>query len=789
MFSTLYLLNYNNYYNRLVKQETYLEDYMDYAVAALNATNFNPSDNVNTEHIVNIADGIDPDYAIVTNENGQIVSRWFIVDMNRKCGGQWTITLRRDVIVDFYNIIIEAPCFIEKATLSSDNPLILNQEDFRVNQIKTSETLLKDKSNCAWLVGYLSPSASIGTVEEPITVENEKEINAENVGDITNWEYYSYTNLATNPQLYKNDFNSLSLTFVFGEEGSLFPTRATYNYLTKQYTTQTYYGGFGPGDITCPKGSNVSNIISQFMNRLKEELDFSKLQPEFIPNYIGNITELQGSLIKDVNSRVYSISVNEKSNTSQSRGEISAGALSVYFSNLATEITGRTNTGVKPVQTSTLKQYSLTLEQQLDYNTTFTLDISKFYTKDIYRMICIPYPDEGDYFQITGMVDDQGEDVDTIRIRRDTALNIAQAIIRRGGGIGQNTLIYDFQLLPYCPIANTFFWDFYDGRYFINMQGSSPSEAGYTIVGNVGVVFEVKEPSFSFNIQLPLQVNDVKVENQCDMYRLCSPNYASMFDFNIAKNGGVSYFNVDCNYKPYNPYIHINPNFNLLYGQDFNDPRGLILAGDFSLSSISDAFVNYELNNKNFQTIFNRQIQNLEVQQKYQKISEAVAALTGTLSGGVSAASIVGLMGGGPAGMGVGALGGAAISGIGGAADLYINEKLRNEAIDYTKDLFGYNLENIKAQPDTLTKVSAINANNKIYPVLEYYTCTEIEKEAFRQKLKYNGMSVGIIDKIINYIQTEPSYIKGQIIRLENLNDDFHIANTIASEVNKGLFI
>ena len=32
-------------------------------------------------------------------------------------------------------------------------------------------------------------------------------------------------------------------------------------------------------------------------------------------------------------------------------------------------------------------------------------------------------------------------------------------------------------------------------------------------------------------------------------------------------------------------------------------------------------------------------------------------------------------------------------------------------------------------------------------------------------------------------------YVKGQIIRLDNLNDDFHVADVIYQEVNKGFFI
>jgi hypothetical protein len=34
-----------------------------------------------------------------------------------------------------------------------------------------------------------------------------------------------------------------------------------------------------------------------------------------------------------------------------------------------------------------------------------------------------------------------------------------------------------------------------------------------------------------------------------------------------------------------------------------------------------------------------------------------------------------------------------------------------------------------------------------------------------------------------------PGYFKGQLIRLEDIGDDFHVANTIANELYKGVYI
>jgi len=43
------------------------------------------------------------------------------------------VTLRRDVVVDNYNDIIEAPMFIEKGYVQDSNPLIFNNENMGYN--------------------------------------------------------------------------------------------------------------------------------------------------------------------------------------------------------------------------------------------------------------------------------------------------------------------------------------------------------------------------------------------------------------------------------------------------------------------------------------------------------------------------------------------------------------------------------------------------------------------------------------------------------------------------------
>lgn len=177
---TLYILSgFNNYYNRMVKLPgNTKEDYPE-PIYTLDATNFVPNDGVNTEYVVGTYDyNGEGDYVIITTLGRRpigapadweeyVASRWFIIDSVRNRQGQYTLTLRRDLIADYYNIIKQSPMFIEKATLDQDSPFIFNREDMTVNQIKTNEYLLKDKSNCPWIVGYYDKDQAtnmVGTV-------------------------------------------------------------------------------------------------------------------------------------------------------------------------------------------------------------------------------------------------------------------------------------------------------------------------------------------------------------------------------------------------------------------------------------------------------------------------------------------------------------------------------------------------------------------------------------------------------------------------------------------------
>lgn len=295
---------------------------------------------------------------------------------------------------------------------------------------------------------------------------------------------------------------------------------------------------------------------------------------------------------------------------------------------------------------------------------------------------------------------------------------------------------------------------------------------------------------------LPDDSVDKKIKNECDFYRITSPNYNGMFEFKNTKlQDGLQTINIDCTYKPFTPYIKLNPNlFGSLYSDlDFNDSTGLICGGDFSIPMLSDAMVNYELQNRNYQAVFNRNIQNLDVNQRIakeqQQFQGIVGAITGSIGGGVGGALAGAKAGpyGAIAGAALGLAGGTAAGIIGYEKDRKWLEEQQTEARDFAIDQFNYQLGNIQALPQSVTKSSPLSFNNKVWPILEHFSCTDKEKEVLRNKIKYDGMTIMAIGQLLDY-SVDGGYIKGKMIRINDLEDDSHVAQAIYEEVNKGFY-
>lgn len=768
----LYFLHYNNYYNRIIKKFDTLSEYLVapyYDNCVIQGVAFNPNDSVETEQILNSSTGT-YDYVIVANGT-TIDSRWFIMESKRMRNNQYKVHLRHDMFADSYAGILSAPAFIEKATLLSEDPMIFNKEDMTYNQIKTSETLLKDETGCPWIVGYIARKKNDGTdMNYDVTTELTSPL-TQTVTNLSDWSGYSYYN-QNKPFLgpIQNFLGMIRYNYepqagtkyweIFNQNG--------------YYNTEVHEGNidYGIGYIDDGVGNSWSGWQTYAQNVLAQ---ISSVVDAHTQSQFDAIASQNGQFIKVTSTnKTYQVSISSTTITK---------TLQSVTSNNTPNLFNTFKTALNPLGIGTPNNYSFgySIYDVPAYNITLTEVVPDEYSVSIptaryhldkvpYDMFAIPYAD--------GLSIKKNGVVHCNSTSKEIAIAIANAFSIKYTGAG---FVYDIQLLPYCPVRFNI-----QSNGEIDAIGDNATYGMFDITNNdndvVGEVFIVNSDSFSFNISLasPITITNPKVQSECDMYRLCSPNYNGVFEFNASKNGGISYFNVDCTYKPYNPYIHLNPNFSKLYGQDFNDSRGLVCGGEFSFPQTTSEWTTYELNNKNYQNSFNRQIENMEVNNNIQNIKTATSLVTGTIGG---------IMGGAMSGGIVGGILGGTASAVGGAMDYALQKASQAEAIDYTKDQFGYNLGNIKARTTSIAKTTAFTYNNKLFPFLEYYTCTDEEKQALEDKIRYNGMTVMRIGTIAEFLKNDYTYIKGKFIRIENVDEDFHYINELANEFNKGVFI
>lgn len=770
----LVLLHYNNYANRIYKAEDSVSDYLTASKGKyfiIDDYDFNPSDGVDT--VLTIGGDIynyDPiyDYLLVC-DGDLIVSRWFIGDSDRLSGGRYRSRLHRDVLADSWEFLHDAPAFIEKGSLNAGDPAIFNKEDMGFNQIKTEETLLKRNTDMPWIVGYYprDTGTKSGTTAN---VDSVADIDLTNT-TFEDWEYYQYRNAD-----FMGEITDFEATALFKQDalrpakGKVTANKETYslsmggpgynNYLKMRTTT--------PMEIS---GANIGNIISSWNSDFVELCYGLGGRPR--RSDIETFLDFNNKTVVFRGSKYYRISIVEGSEKEFSNEYATVIEGTPLFNELILKMEGspyyESYNGQPFTYNTKHKTYRLVATPigQGDYS--WTIPSQRDHLIDApYDAFAIPY---GTY----GFEGPFGK-----QMSETEALLVATSIAKEMSGA-----IYDLQLLPYCP----------DEIFELYSQWSThPNSFSYIKDGNdqnAGVIFHMSKSSFTKKISIGITVPDDPIEkkimNECEVYRLCSPNYNGVFEFSPAKNGTVPYFEVEATYLPYKPYIKVHPRFSGLYGRDFKDNRGLILGGDFSLAVVNDQWQQYQVNNKNFENIFNRQITNLEFNQREEMKMAKFNAYAGVFAGGASGATAGSV--GGPWGAAAGAVVGGITGTVGGALDVGRTERMQVEAYNYKQDMYGYELGNIKARPDTLSKTTAYCIDNKYFPFLEKYTCTDVEKEALRNKIKYNGMTVMRIGTIDEFNKGDYNYVKGQFIRIEGICDDYHIVNTIKEEFNKGVYI
>lgn len=825
MSSIVYFLNnFNNYYNRIIKKYDSVSDYINeigeenYAIRGEGTgivqgnkgpVNFNINDGVNAVMTYNYDQNQDwqPNYILVCDLEHTIKSRWFVMEAKRTRQGQYKLSLHRDVIADDYEHITTSPVYFERAMLSKDNPLLFKNESNLYNQIKQDETLLQDKSKCAWLVGYISKpkkEESSETVSDNYNLDFDIYYNGKiesYLGDYWNGAKsvynrsdftISFTAAGQNISTIKNIYTSSGGEFTTSMD--LFGGSKCYykEYTTEAMTRQNLYANMKNVDID----TRIYNFIKahyrkKLLRDISDDLakDGKTIKCVYKDDSGNEVTEYYKLSVE-----VYTSFTEELMDTIDFQNEDTSKYTSEElgaYNDLKSAYTTIANNSFNLASGDNLYFYlkNNSIIQNIDIHATevsvsnYNVNIDgnrRSLVDQPYSMFCIPYPTNNEIYV-------QPYSGDSFKVDKEASMIMTSTIATQ---LGEKC--YDIQLLPYCPIQG-----------IINTTGDNividvlnylkvnEGEGIYdyikindTYKTKCSILIWCTQSTFTFNIATSLTTKtdniEFKVQDETEFYRLNSPNYNGTYEFKATRNNGVEYFNVDCTYKPYTPYIHINPNFKYMYGNDYNDVNGLICSGNFSLTQTTDQWKNYIVNNKTYQSVFDRQITNMDVNYNIQNTQSAWNIAAGGISAAVSGAKL-----GTTA-----AVAGGALSTVAGIADLEFQKDLQRESKSYATDIFNLNNQAIQARPDTLNKIDSFNDNNKIYPILERYDCTDNEKEQLRNQLKYNSMSVNLISTISNLQQTDITFMKGKLIKyISDKCGDYNYTTAIAEELNKGVFI
>ena len=787
----IYLLSYNNYYNRQYKREENLGAYLSYVVyqvAGVNTwANGDGVDNSWTTGIVS-EDIAGVDY-MLTCTGDKILGRWFVIEKNEISKNRYRLTLRRDLLGESLPGIENDAFFAERCILPDTSPYIYNAEDFRVNRIKKKETLIKDKTGVPWIIGYFNKEIE----NKPITG------NLDATADITvdslqNWTFYEYISNpfngfcpdeAVNLTLYwtnvEYSYAAIPNWLIYEESSyerkSTGSTWRRYIYSTpKREFNRNFANGYLYNGEGCPTLAQVLSALSQNIcaSAIRTAMNIKS------DSETKSLYALNGAVIHETNSNKYYkiniISSSQQLSETINNLETSRAGVSTINAICTNQLKGLLNVGIETQRNlftmrANVTQSFITLEDITASVATLSYSIPTGHrnTEDApYDILAIPY----------GVFNGTGNE--------KLAMSAINALIATYN-VGTSSPVFDVQLLPFCPLFETDPAKLTADVDYIQIKGPNSESLG-------NVYFSSRSTfALSLPLETPVSVQNPKIENVCDVYRLVSPNYNGQFEFTAAKNGGLSVINVDATYIPFNPFIRIAPAFGGLYGAEFKDARGLICGGDFSLPIITSAWVSYQQNNKQYQNIFDRQIKNLEFTQEQQRIQERWNAATGAVSGGMQGAQMGAAAG--PWGAVAGAVIGAGASLAGASLDQYYNELARREAIGYSKDVHRLNLQSIEAQPDSLARTTAFNAINKIFPILEYFTCTDEEKNAIAKSIAENSMRAGFVTTIAEISQNrwvygdleDRGYIAGKLIRA-SMNEDPHYLTALNAELLTGFY-
>lgn len=791
---TFYFLNYYSYESR--KHHRYTTEVSQYLAADNNPIiyqdliNINWGDGVNAYiPCINLPNddmlGLGKNYLLVVNDNYTIHSRWYVMESGYTMKGQYQITLRRDLIADHLDKVVSTKCMINRGWLLTGDKRLYKPEGFQFNQVKTEQILLSGTgadtvSTPQAVVAYLAKNR-----QQPIELQltPSKFPVSYSANTLQDWAGYVYV---TQQQKKYTAFRYNATVIKYGVG-----------------TFDKFYWGSTAGPVKDIFGPSAGQYwattqhidASELMKDLGGDDFISSLDSLSFAAYPGgtNLSEYDNKYFyEQATGRYYLIHVNRQEKALEENYEtVNIGALYTKcytaFNNVS-YLSPRNTSSTSGDWFQIKKYYTYeTLELELAGSSSdsskVTIPINMCPTANAsYDIITIPFG-KWTYMQ----------NPTSFPMVNSTA--IAQELAAQLGK-QDSSLVYDVQLMPYMPQGS---YTFVGGQFlFTQFPNTETTVYNVNIEDSTGLlkcfISAVQTADSSFEVYplgatvtAPSDPIEFKVARETTMYRLCSPTYDSLYDFNPYDNNGLAEMRAYMTLKPYNPYLLIQPVFNEsgLYGGSYEDNRGLICSS-FSMTRTADRFQQYELNNANYKQIFSRNIESLNKQQKWVQTEAGFGIAAGAMSGvatgamGGSKFGVGGSIGGGLLGMAAGLAG--------GITDLNMTNDKFDEQRSMQRDMHYLNIGNIQALPDALTKVGAFTIRTAKQPFLEVYRATEEEQEALRKYITEQGMTYGDIDVMQTVIDNTPTggYVSGYAIYMD-ADFDAHEFSALNNELKIGV--
>lgn len=846
MLKNIYLYNHVNYYERKIIRYETIKEYGN-PLAVYTNVNFVLNDGINTTQVLNYdIDTGTPDYALVQDIDYNTFTRWYVIEANRNRKGQCVLTLHRDVIAENLNEVLDATTYVEKGYIrDKSNPIMYTDENINTTLLPASQFSAMESTNQSWIYAYINKTDSSSILSKEISFNLTKPSNI--IGTYTTLDAFKlssgayYLDSETNTYKVKNLItDAKSSVYINFDQISYSETVTMY--------IQEYYE-YATNSMSYDSSLNIKYASDRniYVGEYKNATDDFRVQPlnYFYSSYAKILNQnstfkstVSNSMSKLISSKYMNQSTLDAYNNKYADKIIAIGTASTGYKYYRIGKIGVTSTthksevysekndelslawmdvlesateGIQYIlganvgsdavwhQNSTDKTpvynefyYTDTLdygqtELTVSGSVSFTPSASRVSTlSEVYEIWAIPY------IKYDGKLSYKNIDSNGNVFRPD--INTINTFVSKLTTTYGSKIVLDVQQLPIGP-ANMSYDPF---SHNINLSGLVLNQ-DYQIVSTSegSVTFPIiflSNSNLSDSTTVSFTDNfdeddsyTYKSKYLTRKYEILSNDHTSKYEIPLFYNNNPKQLRI--NYTgtlfPYNPYMRADISYTGLNGANVSLCRGLIFSGSYSLTQISDAWTEYQYQNTNYNAIFNSQLDYTKAQQQYAKYNQLTTIATTAIGSSTNIGSTTAMLSGNVGlGLAVGAVAGAASAGA-GIIDYVQAEKLRNKTIDYTKDQFNLQLGNIKSLAPTITKLTSINCDNTILPTIIIYKCTDAELEYVKNKLKYNGMTINVIDKLNNYIGPDTTFLKGKIIEID-INEDFNYKNEIANEVNQG---